>query len=372
MRCGWSDEVEQFSSAVRRFLDHNGGLSRVLELERAGDEFDATLWARLVEEGWTTLWDGGFASTVDDPDGPAGSDVIDAGEAAAIEVGRQLAAVPLGSRLTAGWLIERLRGSDGTGDSAPFDFTPAAASVVAVAISGWGGGTGLQAKVSGDRLVVDGGVGLVRDAAVADAVLAVVPVGHRWAACVLQPGEGDVTVVARRTAGRSRAAAITVASVEVAPHRFGFLDAADLSTVTSLLLLVDGAEQVGMARRLVELSTEHAVNRRQFGQSLIEFQAIRHHIADMHTDSELAAALWHHTAWLLSTGSAADDAASSATLWSRDALRRVVRRAHQIHGGVGFIRDHPLHLFFGRQQAARNELGSILSHREVVWRSVRP
>ena len=94
------------------------------------------------------------------------------------------------------------------------------------------------------------------------------------------------------------------------------------------------------------MTVEHAGGRIQFDRPVGSFQSVLHRLAYMLCDLEDIRCM---VARLAATGS--DRLASPLAVWTAQASRRILAGAHQIHGGVGFIRVHPLFMFFGRQKA---------------------
>ncbi|OGO55559.1 MAG: acyl-CoA dehydrogenase, partial [Chloroflexi bacterium RBG_16_72_14] len=99
-----------------------------------------------------------------------------------------------------------------------------------------------------------------------------------------------------------------------------------------------GALANGISRAALDTATEHARNRRQFGQRIADFQAIAFTLADMATDYEAARQLLEHGARLLDEGRDANAACSMAKLFASEASIRNTSRAVQVLGGSGYIR----------------------------------
>jgi butyryl-CoA dehydrogenase len=99
------------------------------------------------------------------------------------------------------------------------------------------------------------------------------------------------------------------------------------------------AQAVGLAQGALEESIKYAKQRRAFGKTIGEFQAIQWMIADMQTEIEAARALVHYAAWLKDSGSRMGAAASKAKLYASEMVNRVVAKAVQIHGSVGYSRE---------------------------------
>ena len=100
-----------------------------------------------------------------------------------------------------------------------------------------------------------------------------------------------------------------------------------------------GAQAVGLAQGALEESIKYAKQRKAFGKSISEFQAIQWMIADMQTEIEAARALTHYAAWLKDSGGRMGSASSKAKLYASEMVNRVVSKAVQIHGSVGYSRE---------------------------------
>ncbi|HKW33807.1 MAG TPA: acyl-CoA dehydrogenase family protein [Candidatus Acidoferrum sp.] len=100
------------------------------------------------------------------------------------------------------------------------------------------------------------------------------------------------------------------------------------------------AQAVGLAQGALEETIKYAKQRKAFGKNLGEFQAIQWMIADMQTEIEAARGLTHHAAWLKDTHPTKMGAsASKAKLYASEMVNRVVYKAVQVHGSVGYSRE---------------------------------
>jgi alkylation response protein AidB-like acyl-CoA dehydrogenase len=109
------------------------------------------------------------------------------------------------------------------------------------------------------------------------------------------------------------------------------------------------AEALGVAQRALDLGVEHAKTRRQFGKPIGTYQAVSHPLAQTYTDVELARSLVYWAAWCV----AEDDeraalAAAAAKAFATEAAVAACERSIQVHGGIGFTWEHPLHRFYKR------------------------
>ena len=100
------------------------------------------------------------------------------------------------------------------------------------------------------------------------------------------------------------------------------------------------AQAVGIAQGALEESARYAKERRAFGKTIGEFQAIQWMIADMQTEIEAARNLTYYAATLRDNGSErAGVYASRAKLYASEMVNRVVYKAVQIHGSIGYSRE---------------------------------
>jgi len=99
------------------------------------------------------------------------------------------------------------------------------------------------------------------------------------------------------------------------------------------------AQAVGLAQGALDESIKYAKNRRAFGKSISEFQAIQWMIADMQTELEAARQLTYQAAWLKDSGKPMGSAASKAKLFASEMANRVAYKAVQIHGNLGYSRE---------------------------------
>jgi alkylation response protein AidB-like acyl-CoA dehydrogenase len=125
--------------------------------------------------------------------------------------------------------------------------------------------------------------------------------------------------------------------------------------------LCQAAQLVGLGRGLLEQAAEYVTQRRQFGRAVGEFQAVKHHLADVLVKLEFARPLVHAAAV---TGAARD--VSAARVAAADAAYLAARAALQVHGAVGFTHEHDLSLWLLKVRALRSAWGTQTWHRRRV------
>jgi len=104
---------------------------------------------------------------------------------------------------------------------------------------------------------------------------------------------------------------------------------------------------LGMAQGALAAATKYAKQRKQFGQTISEFQAIQFKLAEMATEVEAARLLVYQAAWLADRKDVRFTKESSmAKLFAGEVAVRVANECVQIHGGYGFIKDYPAEKFY--------------------------
>ena len=106
------------------------------------------------------------------------------------------------------------------------------------------------------------------------------------------------------------------------------------------------AISVGIAERLIEDATRYAVDRRQFGQAIADFQLIQAMLADSQTETYAAACMVEETARRRDKGENVGVLAASCKLFATEMVGRVADRAVQIFGGAGYVEDDGIERFY--------------------------
>ncbi|MBI4286115.1 MAG: acyl-CoA dehydrogenase family protein [Chloroflexi bacterium] len=106
------------------------------------------------------------------------------------------------------------------------------------------------------------------------------------------------------------------------------------------------AQAVGIAQGAFDKALVYAKERRQFGQPIINFQALQWLLADMATHIEAARLLTYRAAWLHDRGLPFVKEASMAKVYAAETAGFVTTRAVQIHGGYGYTKDYPVERYF--------------------------
>jgi len=118
-------------------------------------------------------------------------------------------------------------------------------------------------------------------------------------------------------------------------------------------------EQLGGASRAFEITRAFTLERYAFGRPIASFQAIKHRLADVWCEIELARSNCYYGAWALSNNDQELGVASGvALIAASDAFTRTAEEMMQMHGGVGYTWEYDCHLFYRRAKLLSAALGT--------------
>jgi acyl-CoA dehydrogenase len=131
-----------------------------------------------------------------------------------------------------------------------------------------------------------------------------------------------------------------------------------------------GANCLGRAERALELATQWAADRVQFGQQIGKFQGVSFKLADMAVELRAAELLTLQAAWKMDQGIATDMDMAIAKLKATEMLAMVADEALQIHGGMGLMSDLPLERIWRDARIERIWEGTSEVQRHIISRAM--
>ncbi len=363
MNLTFTDEHEDLRRTVRQFLERESSETRVRELMESELGYDPKTWSRLAEElGLAGL-------IIPERHGGAGFGPIELCIAME-EMGRVLFCAPFLSTavLAANALLEL-----GT-QEAQERLLPGIARGETIATLAFveedgrfaPGGIRMRATPKGDAFTLNGVKHLVLDGQAASLLLVA---ARTDAGLALFQVERDAEGLRReslppldltRKLARFELAATPARQISAPGDATAGLTRVLARTVAALT-----AEQAGGAQRCLEMATDYAKSRLQFGRPIGSFQAIKHACADMLLRVEFAKSAAYYASFV-AAGEAEGElvaAASQAKSYCSEAFFRAAADNIQIHGGMGFTWEAPAHLYFKRAKASELMFGSPLQHR---------
>lgn len=231
------------------------------------------------------------------------------------------------------------------------------------------------ARLDGDDLIIDGIKTLVPDGDLADTILLLVRTDEGkegdGLSLVLLDRTNETVIKVQQCIDETRhLTELTFTNVRISKEQLlGSINQGWPILQEGLLYLnaALSSMMVGGMERVVDMATDYATIRKQFGQPIGRFQAIKHRIADMKMDLEAARSLSHYANWALENDyEDREGAIHSARSFSTEAFIRIASQNIQIHGGIGFTEEIDCHLYLKRARFFENYLGSTQHNNEQV------
>jgi alkylation response protein AidB-like acyl-CoA dehydrogenase len=333
---------------------------RVRELMSTPEGFDRQDWHRLTNELGVT------GMMVDERFGGSGMTARELGVVFE-QAGRTLGGAPMFSvaglaiplLLAAGDADAHARWLPGLCDGSLL------ATVIYADSDGHWGPTHVDIRADSDRLFGCGGY--VIDAAESDVIFTPAHTPDGPAIFAVDRNDAGLKVTPLITLDQTR----KQGRVElIGAHGVRLSDAAiappvDRAYATSCALLA--AELTGVAARCLDMTTEYARERVQFGRPIGSFQAIKQKLADLLIQVESAS-----SAASAAVGAVATDSpdlcwiAALAKAYCSEAAMRATEETIQIHGGIGYTWEHDAHLYFKRARTGQELLGTTQEHYGIV------
>ncbi|HEY4112497.1 MAG TPA: acyl-CoA dehydrogenase family protein [Rhizomicrobium sp.] len=357
MNFDFSDDQKLLRDQARRFLSEKCTTKTVRRVFEGDAGYDRDLWRAVTEMGW-------LGTAIPEAFGGLGLGYLELCVIAE-ELGRALAPVPFSSTvylfaeaiLAAGSEEQKQKYLPNVASGeliGTFARTESAGAVTPKSIrTTFRGG-----KLSGKKIAVNDGM---------DADFAIV-----LARTNDEPGERGLSLAIAdlKGAGVSRRAEDSIdPSRKHAELAFDSAAAEALgksgegwsiaAAVLDRAAVLTAFEQVGGADRCLAMAKDYALTRYAFGRQIGSYQAIKHKLADMYVNNELARSNAYFGAWALST--AARElalAAAAARVAATQAFDYAAKEMIQIHGGIGFTWEADCHLFYKRSRELALSLGA--------------
>jgi alkylation response protein AidB-like acyl-CoA dehydrogenase len=132
------------------------------------------------------------------------------------------------------------------------------------------------------------------------------------------------------------------------------------------------AQAVGLAQGALDESIKYAKHRKAFGKNIADFQAIQWMLADMQTEIAAARALLYYAAWRADAHPGKMGAAASkAKLYASEMANRVVAKAVQIHGSVGYSRETDVERMYRDARVITIYEGTSEIQRTIIARELK-
>jgi alkylation response protein AidB-like acyl-CoA dehydrogenase len=352
-----TDEQLELSRVVRSFLERHSGEADVRRLMETEHGYDEAVWRQLAGE----LGLAGLA--IPESHGGAGYGFVELG-VALTEMGRSLLVAPFFSTVVLAAHALLASGDEQAQDR----YLPAIAGgelLATVALE-----APAEAGVRATRVSSGGGwrlhgtVTRVLDGLLADLVI----VAAGGTLFLVERDAPGLTRTAQDVLDPTRKMArLDFEGVSATPLGAEGAAASVVDLVRDLAAVGMAAEQVGGARRCLEISVQYARDRIQFGRPIGSFQSIKHLCADMMLEVESASAALDYALWAAAERTEDLPAVASMTrALCSDTYSQVAFSTIQVLGGIGFTWEHPAHLYLRRAKSSALLFGTADEHRELL------
>jgi alkylation response protein AidB-like acyl-CoA dehydrogenase len=333
-------EQKELQASARRFLEREVTRERLAAWDRTPEGYDRAFWRSIVDLGWI-----GFSLA--EAMGGQGASFLD--HALLVEeCGRGLAPPAIPSAVVAARLLAFVADDAALLGALARGTEQAAFACAERTVTDPRRGT---TRVEGGRLT--GEKWYVRQGVTADHLVVAARDGDGVALLRVRASAPGVARRELRTFGGDRQSIFTFEEVVPDARLAGGDQAADALAgardEAAALALADG---IGGLERVLETTVEYVKQREQFGQPIGKFQAVQFRCADMATALAASRHLAYRAIWRLSQGLDASLELAHARAFVGPAYKQATLDAHHLHGGAGYVVEHPLHRYAERAQAA--------------------
>jgi alkylation response protein AidB-like acyl-CoA dehydrogenase len=360
-----------FKDSARELFAQECPPAVVREMIESGQSYSEEFWQKLVEQGWTGLM-------FDEQDGGMGLGMVEMAVAfeemgRALVPGAFLSTVALAGSLIQGacspaYRAKRLGDIAGGKAKATVALLEESASFDTDAVR-------LAATAVDSGINLTGKKLFVPDASVSDYIITAARLGADIVLCFVDRNATGVTIKPMPSIDATRQLYevefndVMVAAEDAMGNSPKARDA--LEHALDVATLAVSAEMVGGMQWIMDTSVEYAKTRKQFGKPIGQFQAIQHHCANMLLMTESARSAVYYAAWLMGNNpEQAPVAVSMAKAYASDSYREVGNLGIQVHGGIGFTWDEPIHFYYKRAKASELMFGDATYHRERIAKLV--
>ena len=351
----FSDDQQQLRDAVRKWVDKGYDFERHRAIVKAGG-FDRAAWQELADLGLTGLY-------VPDEHGGMGMGPVE-GMVAMEELGRGIVLEPMAQALIAGGILNGYAPAVLKSHWLPKLATGEALVVLAQQErkARWRLDVcDTQATQAGTAWTVTGAKSIVPAGDQADALLVPASVDGKIALFLVERRATGVATRGYGTQQGGRAAEVTLQSAPAALVTLHGLAA--LEHAVDIGIAATCAEAVGVLDKTMDVTVEYMNTRKQFGVALATFQALRHRVADMKMQLELARSMSYYASLKLNAPAAERRRAMARAKYQLGVSMRFIGQASvQLHGGIGVTDEYIGSHYFKKLTQLELSFGDTLHH----------
>lgn len=349
-------DQRDFQATVRDLVTKGSSLEQLRATSANRSGFDPALWQRFVESGAPGI-------LIPEDLGGLGLGLTEA-SVVLEELGRGLAPLPFLSSSVIG--VTAIQAMENTSFSSELLPRIASGESLVAFASAETTDTWIPTEIkttatkTNGQWRITGSKNLVLDGQFADVLIVLAAAGDDPALFVVDSPADGLTVQPLQLLDRSRNAA-RLDLDRVAGRKLDTADTAEvLRRIDGVASAALASEQYGAYLRELEIATQYAKDRVQFGRSIGSFQGIKHPLAEMAMEAELAYSLLRHATW--SADNAPEDEFRVAALTAQVKLQGIAfdgaARMITTLGGIGYTWEHDAHLFMKHAKTTQLLLGT--------------
>ena len=359
MDLGLTESQTILRRAARDFLESECPTALVRQVEEAGDDYAPGLWRKMAALGWPGL---GIPEEYQGSAGTVADQVV-----LFEELGRALAPSPmLVSPVICG---QTLLGAASEEQRRRFLPSLASGDAIMTAARPTTGHPALQARQADGGHRITGTALFVPHAGVADYVLCPATTANGEALLVVD-GAADGLVKTRMDSAANFPQYETrfhdVPTLPDGTIGLGPSWQPALHTALAIAAVLQCAESVGRAEKVLEMVVAYSQERVQFGRPIGSFQAIQHRCADLRVAIDGARLLTHQAAWRLDRGEDGSLEVAMAVAQAGAASREATVAGHAIFAGISYTVEHDMQLYSSRARIAEASLGDSARRLDAV------
>ncbi len=365
MDLDFSSEQEMLRKSVAEFLAKECPFDHVKELEESEEGYSSKIWKKMAKLGWMEMY-------IPEEYGGLGDPFIDM-TIIMEEMGKRAFPSPFFSTVI---MCATVLMEGGSGKQKK-DLLPEIASgklIMGLAqheedASYLPSEINLSAKLDGNDYVLNGTKLFVMDANIADKLIVVAKTDEGITLFLTDANASGISCRKMVTIGKDNNCVVTFKDVKTSKDNVIGVTGGGWEILDKMAkkgIVAKSAEMLGGCKEAIDITSNYAKQRVQYGTPIGGFQAIQHYMADMRVGYDTGLYYLHKVAWMTDEGQDTTKEVSALKAHVNEQFKFITERAVQIHGGIGTTREFDIGLFYRRAKAFEYVLGDTDYHHEII------
>jgi len=359
-------ETRMIKESVRKYLSRKVNYTTVTDIMSGEDGYSKDIWKDMCQLGWTGL-------IYDECYGGTNGNFFEL-----FTIFEEIGRVQLPSPLFCSVLVSALLIYEGGDESIKMSTLPHLIRGETIYTSALMDEFGqydykwpsLEANQDNDVIVLNGARTMVPYAAIADEIIVCGNLqGKNPTLFRVDPRAAGVSLTLLETLSNEKRYKVDLKNVKLCRSKIiGQIGSGHdyIGSVFDKAIVCKCAEMLGGLEYIVDATVAYAKDRHQFGKPIGSLQAVQHHCATMATYLEGSRMITCQAASMLSEGKRCPKEIAMAKAYISQAYKASTWLSHQIHGGLGFTSEYPIHLYYKHAKVAELEFGSGWFHKQKV------